>query len=376
MARADQLLSTIEAVHAAGLDDALWPRALGAVTQLLNGACATLEVIGKPNLDHRAFHGFNVPPIDELTYVRDYAAMSPRIPFAARLKSGAVISDYQILDERGIDLDPFYSQFLAQVDVRYFIAAIIDSSDREFTSLSIQRTRKRGHVGGRERALMQRLLPHVRQAYDVTARLKAARGAAHDLAQALGWLTDGVALLRRDGRICYANDAFHAIACRGDGMRVVRGTIEFADAVARASFAATLGAMGRAAEGDAKGAGHDFFAPRTADAHPYVVSMRPVPASRQETGDAIAIVFVCDPHGGRANQGGLLGEAFGLTEAEASLAQALQAGATLEDHARARGISLNTVYTHLRRIKEKTGCSRLSQLIQKLNDLRIPARRG
>jgi DNA-binding CsgD family transcriptional regulator len=37
-------------------------------------------------------------------------------------------------------------------------------------------------------------------------------------------------------------------------------------------------------------------------------------------------------------------------------------------------LSLNTVYWHLRRIKEKTGCSRLPQLISKLNELRGPVR--
>jgi DNA-binding CsgD family transcriptional regulator len=37
-------------------------------------------------------------------------------------------------------------------------------------------------------------------------------------------------------------------------------------------------------------------------------------------------------------------------------------------------LSLNTVYTHLRRIKEKTICHRMPELIRKLNDLHIPLR--
>ena len=58
------------------------------------------------------------------------------------------------------------------------------------------------------------------------------------------------------------------------------------------------------------------------------------------------------------------------------LAQALQAGISLPDYARTRRLSLNTVYTHLRRVREKTNCARLPKLIHKLNDWRAPLRMG
>jgi DNA-binding NarL/FixJ family response regulator len=56
------------------------------------------------------------------------------------------------------------------------------------------------------------------------------------------------------------------------------------------------------------------------------------------------------------------------------LAQALQEGMAVTDYARARKLSLNTAYTHLRRIKEKTGCKHMAELIRWLNDLRLPLR--
>ena len=69
-----------------------------------------------------------------------------------------------------------------------------------------------------------------------------------------------------------------------------------------------------------------------------------------------------------------LRDLFGLTEAEAGLAQALQSGVALSDYAGGRALSLNTVYTHLRRLREKTGSSRMAELIHKLNGLRLPLR--
>ena len=91
-------------------------------------------------------------------------------------------------------------------------------------------------------------------------------------------------------------------------------------------------------------------------------------------GGAVAIVFVHDPASRHAAAISILRAAFGLTEAEAHLAQALQAGTTPGAYARAHAVSVNTVYTHLRSMKDKTGCRRLPELISTLNDLRVPLR--
>jgi DNA-binding CsgD family transcriptional regulator len=106
----------------------------------------------------------------------------------------------------------------------------------------------------------------------------------------------------------------------------------------------------------------------------YLVSVRPLPRSSSVGDEAAAIVFVHDPQARNAGTTALMRGVFGFTEAEANLAEALRTGTSIGDYARERMVSLNTVYWHLRRIKEKTGCSRLPELISKLNDLRVPVR--
>ena len=80
-------------------------------------------------------------------------------------------------------------------------------------------------------------------------------------------------------------------------------------------------------------------------------------------------VFVRNPLYRNTAATGILCTVLQLTEAEALLAQALLAGVRLQDHARARRISINTIYAHLRSIKQKTGCHRMGELIRRLNDL-------
>lgn len=60
---------------------------------------------------------------------------------------------------------------------------------------------------------------------------------------------------------------------------------------------------------------------------------------------------------------------FGLTEAERRLARALTFGESLPEYSRRTGLSINTVYTHFRRIKGKLDCRRQSALVTRLREI-------
>jgi DNA-binding CsgD family transcriptional regulator len=115
--------------------------------------------------------------------------------------------------------------------------------------------------------------------------------------------------------------------------------------------------------------------PRQDGAPSYLLSVRPLLDPKGAPyGEPCAIVFVRDPLSYRSVDVATLREVFGLTEAEACLAKSLQAGQAPANYARERALSLNTVYTHLRRLKDKIGCSRMTELLRKLNELQVPLR--
>ncbi len=68
---------------------------------------------------------------------------------------------------------------------------------------------------------------------------------------------------------------------------------------------------------------------------------------------------------------GLLSSLFDLTPAEARLAGALTRQQTLAEYGAATGVSSNTVKTHLKRVFEKTGVRRQSELIRLLAGLSV-----
>lgn len=121
----------------------------------------------------------------------------------------------------------------------------------------------------------------------------------------------------------------------------------------------------------------DFPVRRAADAPPYLVSVRPLARpsrERKSAARAEADLFIPDPLTRGSAAGQMLREIFGLTEAEAGVALALHSGVPLEQYARTGKVSLNTVYTHLWRVREKTGCHSVADLVRKLDEFRIPLR--
>jgi len=84
---------------------------------------------------------------------------------------------------------------------------------------------------------------------------------------------------------------------------------------------------------------------------------------------ALAIAFVTDPESTPRLDGQLLRETFGLTSAEAAVAQELLGGDSLDGISQRLKISKDTVKTHLQRIYGKTNTHRQAQLVKLLMGL-------
>ena len=374
MTGANDFLVVIEAIRAAGLDAELWPKALAGMTGIVGGNAATLEVIEKQPLRQQAFYAYGVPPLPEMAYFDQYVTLNRRLPVVARASFGEASFDYCVFDEQTIQHDPLYNDLLATYDLSCFVSGVIATNRQEFATVCVYRSPTQGHVNKAGAAMMERFLPHLQGAFDVARRLRSAGETRHALERALDWLADGVVLMHADGAVLHANQAFEVIGRGGDGLGVRKGMLQFLSSEARGRFEAILKGLQRQRSSDPPDSGADFSVARPSGAPPYLVSVRPL-ADHHDSATAIdAIVFVRDPLSRNGASIPLLREVFGLTDAEASLAQALQAGIALGDYAESRAVSLNTVYTHLRRLKDKTRCNRSVELIRKLNDLQVPLR--
>jgi DNA-binding CsgD family transcriptional regulator len=86
---------------------------------------------------------------------------------------------------------------------------------------------------------------------------------------------------------------------------------------------------------------------------------------------AAVILFIVDPAGKAAIPAAWLTDAYGLTQAEASVAVAASMHGTVAETASQLNLSPNTVKTHLRHVFAKTGVSRRTELSSLMAALRM-----
>ena len=378
MGKADQFFAVVEAVHRASLDPGLWRQALGAFGAFTGARAVALDTIGVHDFRHRAFRGWNMRATTELEYLGLAAGSNARVRFGVKNPHRSVFHDGDLFrSESELDREPFYARFLAHHDVRYFATGSVGRDREKHTFLTMVRTPRQGPTDAEHLRSLERLLPHVRLAITIGERMDDVESRARAALGALDWLTDGAAILAGDGRLIHANAAFVRLACAENGVCIRNSELEFAGSSARRAFEVALrSALSLSAGDDFDPAPAGFTVRRPSGLPPLVGSIRPVFRTEQESlGAARAVMFLHDPCRDRGQEQASLAAVFGLTKAEANLAAALRDGVSPSDYARERKVSINTVYTHLRRLKEKTGARRLPGVVQRLKDV-APSVRG
>jgi DNA-binding CsgD family transcriptional regulator len=376
MSNHDLYARAVEAIYASGAEGSLVSEALAATSRLLGGRGATLEVIDKRERRPLEVNAAGLPAIARTQYFEQFAVLNPRLPPVLRQRPGEVSWDYKLLDEKAMMRDPFYADFLPRIGLRYFISAVLEQTGDRISAVTVQRSKRQGHVSDREISLMHRLCPHFQRANHMRTRIKAATDRNGLFENALDLLSDGIALLGRGGRLVYVNEALRLLAARESDLRIDRNAVQFSTPELRSRFAAALDAVERVLDPAAARLPTDFAVPREGGLPPYTISVRPLRARPEaaQNPDAVAMLLVHDPLQRQLSAGRMLQELYGLTNAEAHLVQALSSGMTTVAYARSRRVSITTVYTHLRRTREKTGWKSLAELTRRFHELSVTLR--
>ena len=183
------------------------------------------------------------------------------------------------------------------------------------------------------------------------------------LEQAINGIAAGLLLLDRRGEAAAMNAAAARILAQDVGLSIGRRRLTarhrhqdwlLQRAIARAIAPLALDRVGEALT---------LTGPDGAGSVSILISPLPSERSRREAFSAIGMLG--EPsRGARENVIDFVQAVYGLTPAEARLAQAIAAGTALKDYAEAAGVSINTVRTHLAHIFTKTDTKRQSDLVR------------
>ena len=241
------------------------------------------------------------------------------------------------------------------------------SRDKPAGSLvAIQYSEKRDPAAPWDAAMLRRLAPHLRRAFDLHKQYLTLNVQRAATIRVLDHLPVGVLLVDPRGRVLTMNTCAKAMVAEADGLAVDRSGVRADSRQETATLRALIRAAADAGNGENGDASGALSLSRPSMRRPFwalVTSLRGHLADEEAT-PAIVALFVSDPERQYQVPAEVLERFFGLTPAEIRLLEALVNGMSLEDAADEFQLSKNTLRTQLHQIFRKTQTSRQAEVIK------------
>ena len=344
----------------AALDPAFWVPAVEGLMRLHGGTSGGLMTIDPqaPASDVLAMPGFTEDAS------RLYAEHYHRVDLWADLgrqkpQMRAVLGE-SLVPEAVFERSEVWNDYLRPNAGAYrLLGAVFDLGGGRTAALGLHRPRDAEPFDEEDRRQIDRVLPHVRRALQLRARLAEETARLSLGTAALEALTLGVVVTDREGVVLLANPAAEALAQAGGALSLGRRGRSLS-AACPAETRRLLALVGETAAG---GPGGALLLSRPFGVAALAASVAPLPRRlRDGLPLGAALVVLRDLGGAPPDLAATLTGLFGLTPAEADLARALLAGRRPEEVAEARGVKLTTVRSQLSQVLHKTGARRQSEL--------------
>lgn len=351
----------LDAVYAGPLEPVPWRGLLARLREAFDALAATLILRPPTPEDPGLLLTEGGVARWTASYQDRYFVLDPFVD----LPQGRVVALSELVPEAELVASEFYRRFMEPAGVFHVLGFDVREPDGLEARLRVSRSRAAPPFGRRERARLARLVPHLRRAVQIHARLTRTESERDLFAGAIDRLSMGTILLDEHGRVLRTNRVADGLLDRGLGLSVAGGRL----CAARPEATRELHRMveralaDRSAERPSLVQGLRLARP---DGGSLNLLARPIPLSQWSEGrgaPALAI-FVGDPDERPAVSLEVVRQLFEFTRAEALLATALSRGQSLDEAASELGITRNTARAHLRAIFSKTGVSRQAELVR------------
>jgi DNA-binding NarL/FixJ family response regulator len=362
------LADCVGAIYEAAANGGHW-QDVGARLCRLTGAQRV--VLRMPNGHGSARQNVLMPlDDDETAYLAYYHSLDPYSSQArkdydrARARHfGTTRLGPQIVPEQSLLHSEYYVDFARRYERRHLLAGLVGVS--EATPVSLYRAHDAKPFEASEGRLLQGLLPHLQRALELRARLGRDSQMAWATRAALDGLPIGVAVVDAGLRIHFANQAGNRQLARADsGLRTMRsgpqvGSGVYLAASARDDATALRRLVASATSGNCGGSMRVVNRDMSACAvlvspAAHGLSADGAHPNEAHRADKLAMVVIRDLGRVASPSVDMLCDVFGFSRAEADVATALSGGASAEDVARQRNVSLATVRSQIRSILGKS----------------------
>jgi DNA-binding HTH domain-containing proteins len=320
-----------------------WEDFLRALAEATGATFATL-IVGR---GHRI--DAHVTPDVDPHHIEAYQQLSQTDPFVG-LPEGKVVAFRDFVRE----VPRSFRDYMDVSRTGQILGIDLQRPPDIYVRLRVTRDYSRPDFDDAHSGLLQKLVPHLRIALDLHARLTTTFAESQLFSSAMADLAVATLILDREGRILRRNAVADRMLREDPVLKESGGKLYAAAPGARAEIARLLAAPPEP--------GEERAIEMATDGPSRQARVRAVPSSAYGDGAWLAL-FLTEHTQDSGPSSDVLRDRFQLTRAEAALAVHLAQSATLADAAAALDITYNTARSHLRAIFAKTGTHRQVELV-------------
>lgn len=364
----ERFSATIDKIYAAAADGALWEEALREIEDYTGSTGAVLNLVPKHEAAHPLCLSGSFSRDDCAEYAANYMWRCPRIAFAQKNPDIPIHWDRLILSEREMDRDATY-EWYGSHGLRYYVAGWSGQSRNHRAYMSLQRSRRQGHIEPRQIDEFKLIVGHVERALALAIKLGTFEEQSRLGLRLLEFLPHAVLALDGQGQVLLANERAQQLLTEGDALVAFDGRLQCRVPCGQARFdelvKSALTADSRAMQG-----GWAQLR-RASGRKPYVALISRFEPTENlfSSCHPVVLVVVSDPQNANSPDETALHDMFGLTHAEARLSRALSAGHSIESAATLLGIQVTTARSELKSVFRKLGVNRQQDLVRLLTTL-------
>jgi len=362
-------LQLVDLTYRAATDAASWGSIAKSLSELFGGAAVMLDLqapgLGPPNGE---FH----VGLDEDLMGQARSSWKEGIGWmtAAGTELGTRfirVSDYYT--DEDLRESQFVRDFLIPqgLSPEWPIVHIISPEEAVLSSsISVFRRADGPLVSEEQLGVADHLVPHLRRAIAISSQLANVKNQQVTLHEVIDRIPTGVIILDTECRPLFVNRMGNRILKLEDGLTIDHKGPRGANQDATAQLRALIESAVNPLPGHELAGGGFMGLPRTSGLRSFPVLITPIlgKTSRGGIADGAAVMFVSDPDCRDVSFSTVLIEVYGLTPAEAELAQLLAQGRSLEEAAISRNVTLNTARSQLKQVFSKTDTNRQGELLQ------------
>jgi DNA-binding CsgD family transcriptional regulator len=363
-----RVLSLIDLLYGAAMDETLWPKALEQLADLTGSQGATfwtLESSLEPRLP--VFTTFNFDNDFIQDYLEHMVPLDPTVKYLVAHPDQPIVHDGLILTEREKDFSAYYDWQRRKCDINYRMVGQTRPAPGVQAGVALHRSRNAGRYEAEDLDLFGFVHSHVQRALAIAIRL-GSLGAMNACTTAmLDRNPAAILLLDQSKRIVYANARAEAFRSGQDGVRLSPAGILLARKQENDKLQHLIARILSAQQVPGGSAGV-MYVVRPSGKRPFCIAVARV---RTQYGMLTAFrpalcIAIADPEARTFVATDDLATAFGLTKAEAKLAVLLATGEELRSAASILGITYGTARARLAQIFDKTQTRRQAELVRVL----------